>query len=217
MSSDLPVNVYIDGFNFYYAIHRSSSRDVNRLKRAWCNFAKLGEHLVRLAFPAMTLGAVKYFTAPVGDHEARPDEERRQELWLDALREGTQHRVRVIRGFHAKEEGKVRVEKQTDVNIAISMVRDAIMSPEDAQDDGYLGDPLSPCSGIVLISDDRDLDPALRMADYYGVRPARFGPEREITDDMLWQSLLPDTIERRSGPAITWRDYALLKSGHGRW
>jgi len=217
MSSELPVNVYVDGFNFYYAIRHTSHKDLHRLKRGWCNFVTLGQRLVHLAFPGMSLGVVKYFTAPVGDFEMRTDEARRQELWLDALREGTQHSVRIIRGFHAKEEGKQRVEKQTDVNIAISIVRDAIMSPEDAQDDRYPADPLSPCGGIVLISGDRDLEPALRMADYYGVRPARFGPGREITDDMLWESLLPDVIERRAGSPIKWADYAVLKSGRDRW
>jgi hypothetical protein len=160
MSADLPVNVYIDGFNFYYAISRTSDRDVSRLKRGWCNFMELGKLLVRHAFPEASLGVVKYFTASVGDLEARPDEARRQDLWLEALREGTQRRVRIIRGFYSKEEGKQRVEKQTDVNIAISMVRDAIMSTTDEQNDAFPGDPFAPCSGIVLVSGDRDLEPA---------------------------------------------------------
>jgi hypothetical protein len=208
---------YIDGFNFYYAISETSQRDLKRLKRGWCDFWALGERLVSLAFPGQKLGAVKYFTAKVGDLENRPDEAARQDLWLDALREGTQQRVRIVLGRHAKQENKARVEKQTDVNIAISMVRDAILSPIDAPGDAYPGDPLTPCDGIVLISGDIDLDPALRMADYYGVRPVRFSPEREVTDQMLLECQLPDVIDRRHGPPITWKDYCLLKSGSGRW
>lgn len=99
------VNVYIDGYNFYYAISRSSNRNVTRLKRGWCNFCLLSARLVGKAFPSAALGAVKYFTAPVGKHEMRPGEADRQELWLEALRVGTNCGVRVIKGFYAQEEG----------------------------------------------------------------------------------------------------------------
>ena len=215
MSAELPVNVYIDGYNFYYAIHSTSNRDLSRLKRAWCDFVKLSSQLIRDRFPGMTLGAVKYFTSPVGDFENRTDEERRQQLWLDALREGTNGRVTIIRGFHAREDGKSRVEKQTDVNIAISIVRDSIMSQEDVADDRYPADPLLPCGGVVLLSGDRDLEPALRMARYYGIRSVRLDPARDIPDEMLWENLLPDVVQQRSGPPLKWKDYAILKSG--RW
>ena len=217
MPSESPVNVYIDGFNFYYAIHHTSNRDVGRLKRAWCNFAKLAELLVGKAFPNERVGAVKYFTAPVRDLEQRPEEGRRQELWLQALEAGSGGRVRIIRGFHAKEGAKPRVEKQTDVNIAISIVRDSVMAPAASRSGAYARDPFSPCRGVVLVSADRDLVPALRMVDHYGVRPVRFRPGFEITDDDLWACLLPDTIERKHGPAVTWREYAFLKSGWDRW
>lgn len=108
------VNVYIDGYNFYYAISQTSNKSPSRLKRGWCDFCLLSSRLVAKAFPGATVGAVKYFTAPVGDYELRPGEADRQQLWLDALRLGASCQIRVIKGFYAKEEGKTRVEKQTD-------------------------------------------------------------------------------------------------------
>jgi hypothetical protein len=216
MADKLPINVYIDGFNFYYAISKTSRRDLQLLKRGWCNLWLLGQRLVDKAFPGSSMGAVKYFTAAVGDLELRPEEARRQALWLEALRAGTGNRVRIVHGFYAQEEGKQRVEKQTDVNIAISMVRDAIVSG-DRRAATNLSDPFAPCGGIVLVSADRDLEPALRMAAAYGVRPVRFRPGRELTDEDLWATALPESIQRDNAPPITWKEYSILKSGNSRW
>jgi hypothetical protein len=129
-------NVYIDGYNFYYSI---SKRDHEFLKLGWCDFSLLSARLVKRAFPGARVGAVKYFTAPVTHHEIHPGEARRQQLWLDALKFGSRSRVRVIHGFHAQHDEKPRVEKQTDTNLAISMIRDAIMSPGDPRHDMFHG------------------------------------------------------------------------------
>ena len=209
------INVYIDGFNFYYSVSRSSDRSLDRLKRGWCNFVALGERLVGKAFTGGTVGAVKYFTAPVGEQELRTDESLRQELWLNALRAGTDYRIHIIEGFHAEEEGKARVEKQTDTNIAISMLRDALMSTSDTRHATFRADPFAPCDGVILISGDRDLHPAVRMLAHYGVKPVIFRPGRDITDEDLWASTLPDSIKQMDGSSITWKDYTRLKSG--RW
>ncbi len=123
----------------------------------------------------------------------------------------------VIKGFYAQEEGKARVEKQTDTNIAISVVRDALMSPRDERHNSFRADPFAPCDGVVLISGDRDLQPAAKMIAHYGVTPVIFRPGREITDEDLVASLLPDKVARRDGSFISWNDYAALKTGRGRW
>lgn len=211
------INAYIDGYNFYYSISKSSGRSVERLKRGWCDFTILAERLVSKAFPAGSVGAVKYFTAPVGDYALRPDEEKRQALWLEALQAGTNYKVAVIKGFYAQEEGKVRVEKQADTNIAISMVRDSLMSPGDTRHQGFRADPFAACDGVLLISGDRDLHPAVRMIAHYGVKPVIFRPGREITDEDLYESTLPDCVTRRDGSSISWDDYVSLKVGRGRW
>jgi hypothetical protein len=209
------INIYIDGYNFYYSISKSSGRSVERLKRGWCDFSMLSQKLVAKAFPGGKVGAVKYFTAPVGEFQLSPDEERRQNLWLDALRAGTNDSVVIIKGFYAREEGKQRVEKQTDTNIAISMVRDSLMSPDDPRHQEFRGDPFASCNGVILVSGDRDLHPALKMISHYGVTPVVFRPGRELSDDDLYRCMLPDPVVRRDGSRISWDDYTSLKVG--RW
>ena len=161
------VNVYIDGYNFYYSI---SKRHPPFLKLGWCNFCTLAEKLVEKAFPGARVGAVKYFTANVGGFGIKPGEAERQRLWLDALKFETRGQVRVIKGFHDKSDDKPRVEKQTDTKLAISIVRDTIKSPGDSWHDTFVADPYSACDGVLLISGDRDLVPALEMVRNYGIR-----------------------------------------------
>jgi hypothetical protein len=66
-AADRSINLYIDGYNFYVPLSRSGKESDYEL--TWCNFLKLGEHLVdRLVreddrFAGCRLGAVKYFTA----------------------------------------------------------------------------------------------------------------------------------------------------------
>jgi hypothetical protein len=207
------VNVYIDGYNFYYTISGGSGRDVALLKRAWCDFFVLSERLVAKAFPGGAVGAVKYFTAPVGDYELRAGEAERQGLWLDALQHGARGDIRIIKGFHAKQDGKARVEKQTDINIAISMVRDAIMLPRDSRNATFRGvDPYSACDGVILISGDRDLNPAVRMVEQYGVTPIVMRPGHEITDEDLSMSMLPDVIPLKGDRSVRWDVYMALKT-----
>ena len=142
-------NVYIDGYNFYYSI---SKRGHEFLKLGWCDFSLLASRLVKKAFPGARVGTVKYFTAPVTRHEIHHGEADRQQLWLDALKFGSRSQVRVIHGYYAQHEDKPRVEKQTDTNLAISMIRDAIMSPSDFRHDGFRWkDPFAPCDRVLLV------------------------------------------------------------------
>jgi hypothetical protein len=137
-------NVYIDGYNFYYSI---SKRDHEFLKLGWCDFSLLSARLVGRAFPGARVGAVKYFTAPVTRHEIHSGEARRQQLWLDALKFGARSAVQIIHGYYAPDEAKQRVENQTDTNLAISTVRDTIMSPSDPRHGSYRGrDPFCGCT-----------------------------------------------------------------------
>jgi dCMP deaminase len=218
-------NVYIDGYNFYYSI---SKRDHEFLKLGWCDFSLLSSRLVKKAFPGARVGAVKYFTAPVTRHEIHPGEARRQQLWLDALKFGTRSQVRVIQGYYAQHEDKPRVEKQTDTNLAISMIRDAIMSPGDPRHGMFRGrDSFSACNGVLLVSGDSDFLPAAQMVGNYGMEVAIFrqvgdhdgGKNRahpkihshEIAEEDLKRSMLPDHIPREDGTAITWSEYMELK------
>jgi len=200
------VNVYIDGYNFYYSI---SARQPPFLKLGWCNFRTLAEKLVGKVFPGASVGAVKYFTANVGDFGIKPGEAKRQRLWLEALKVETRDQVQIIKGFHDKDESgiKLRLEKQTDTKLAISIIRDAVMSPGDTQHGTFPDDPYSSCDGVLLISSDRDLRPALDMARNYGIKSAITRPN-EIDEEDLKGSMLKDEIR--------WKKYIGLKNSSER-
>jgi len=144
--------MYIDGYNFYYSIKQHPA--ATPLFLAWCNFRVLAE---RYFVPSNTeLAVVKYFTAPVGHFGARGGEAGgeagRQELWLRAVR--TIRRLDVIEGFHTGDRSsassapqRARKEKETDVNVAVSMVVDAARNEVDR---------------LLLVTGDQDQLPAIR-------------------------------------------------------
>jgi uncharacterized LabA/DUF88 family protein len=194
--------MYIDGYNFYYAIkHRP---DVLPLHLGWCDFGRLGDHIVGDRGRLLQIG---YFTAPVG-HLGSADgemgsEAARQAAWLKAV--GTIKRLTVVQGFHSqdgprdsREPEKKRNEKQTDVNIAVALVRDSALGQYD---------------NAILITGDSDQIPAVRSAtkDFgrsvevwlppgHAVgRWAECQPIRQIrvtslTREMLEASRLPDDV-----------------------
>ena len=219
------VNVYIDGYNFYYSI----SKEPELLPLGWCNFCKLADRLLKKVWPSARVGTVKYYTARVPMHlELRSGEVQRQQLWLDALRLGTKGRVNIIEGYYAPHSKKIRTEKQTDTNLAIGIMRDCIMSPTDPRHSDFSGrDTFSPCDGIILISADKDFLPAAEMVGGYGTKVAIFRPLGfadaarpnhrnvecfDIAEEDLQRSRLPDRIERDKGNAITWTRYCELKA-----
>jgi len=219
-------NVYIDGYNFYYSISKRNQPEL--LELGWCDFCALSDVLVRRAFPGAKVGAVKYFTAPVRDLEINAGEAQRQQLWLDALRWGSKGTVCIIEGYYAQHDDKPRVEKQTDTNLAISIVRDAIMPDGDPRGRRYTGrDPFSPCDGALIISGDSDFLPAAKMVAHYGRSVAVFRPigneDRrkpsyqnicwyDVTKDNLNTSKLPERIAGPDRAQYTWSRYLELKA-----
>lgn len=123
---------------------------------------------------------------------------------------------------------KPRVEKQTDISLAIGMVRDSIMLPADPRHDHFSGeDVFAYCDGVLLISADKDFLPAAKMVGSYGKKVAIFRPlgfadaERpshqnlecfDITEEDLRRSRLQERIERDKGSAFTWTRYCELKA-----
>jgi hypothetical protein len=106
---DRRLNVYIDGYNFYVPLSASGSESDYEL--AWCNFLRLGEHLVQTLarenrqFAGCQLGAVKYFTATIPEGmPSNPSGIQRKHNWLDALNHESHGRVEVIHGtFRARK------------------------------------------------------------------------------------------------------------------
>jgi hypothetical protein len=217
------VRVYVDGFNFYYAVKHGSEDGEFPIGLGWCDFRKLAErHMVG---PNAVVDQIKYFTAPVTSGLATSaGEERRQSTWLDAVR--TIPGLEVIRGFHQQHDWKPREEKQTDINIAVELLVDAMNGA---------------FTRAILITADVDQVPAVRAArerlpgrqvevDLWlppGARAERWKREaqklgvacREITLEMLATSRLPDRIVTKAGTVVTCLEEWKMPTGLGglRW
>ncbi len=140
------VIAYVDGFNLYHGL-----RDKYRRRYLWLDL----EHLVQRLRPNDHIVAVRYFTALVRDEPAALA---RQLIYLDALSVHSGSTVEVVLGRYQSKTVACRQcgnvwtsyeEKETDVNIAVSLVADAAATASDI---------------ALIISADSDLCPATRTA-----------------------------------------------------
>ncbi len=140
------VTAYIDGFNLYHGL-----RDRFRHRYLWLDLVKL---VTRLR-PNDSLNGVKYFTAMVRND---PPAQARQLDYLSALSVHSGPLLQIVRGRYQARNVSCRQcgsswtsyeEKETDVNIAVSLVADAAAGAADV---------------ALLISADSDLCPAIRTA-----------------------------------------------------
>jgi uncharacterized LabA/DUF88 family protein len=140
------VIAYVDGFNLYHGL-----RDRFGHRYLWLDLVKL----VRRLRQKDSLVAVKYFTAAVRND---PQAQARQRDYLSALAAQSGPLLQIVRGrYQAKHVtchqcGTSWIsyeEKETDVNIAVSLVADAAVRAADI---------------ALLISADSDLCPAIRTA-----------------------------------------------------
>ncbi len=186
------VIAYIDGFNLYHGLHDRYQR-----RYLWLDL----ERLVQRIRPRDQLAAVRYFTAMVRDD---PPALARQRTYLDALSAHSSGLVQVVLGRYQSKNVSCRQcgstwtsyeEKETDVNIAVSIVADAAARASDL---------------ALIISADSDLCPAIRTAR--SLNPQRgmiaaFPPRRSsfeirslipgaftVAAVDLRNSLLPDTV-----------------------
>ena len=137
------VVAYVDGFNLYFGLKADHGR-----RYLWLDLQSLVQ---RLLLANQELREVWYFTARVRDS---PAAEARQAVYLDALATYCSKVRRVEGRFQERtrscwECGAHWIgyeEKETDVNIAVALVEDAV---QDAYDTA------------LLISGDSDLRPAI--------------------------------------------------------
>jgi len=161
------VRMYVDGYNFYYAIKQKYHLDRIKVGQdsliglGWCDFRRLGEHMIDRNVEQIT--EIKYFTARVErEYPRHAGERQRQQEWLDAV--STITGLRKIMGYFLPPKGPQsrvadrsindptelkpsRTEKHTDINIAVEILLDAL----DAK--GY--------QKAILVSGDTDLAPAV--------------------------------------------------------
>ena len=145
------VNFYIDGFNIYHAIDRLNN---NKLK--WINYYDLCKSLLK---NNESINKVYYFSAYAF---WKPYSQNKYYILVQALKH---FGVEVVLGNFKKKTQSLNIsdnngniikynyeyheEKESDVNIAIHLVRDACNKS---------------CDKTILLSGDSDLVPAIRMA-----------------------------------------------------
>ena len=118
------VTVYIDGFNLYYGL-----QDKKWQRYLWLDVRRLSENLLH---PGQSLVTVRYFTAKVLPDPNRPNRQRQQEIFLEAL--GMLPDVSIHLGYYLRKKKQcpkcgneiwIYEEKMTDVNIASELLGDA--------------------------------------------------------------------------------------------
>lgn len=199
------VIVYVDGMNLYYGLRAKHGR-----RYLWLNVGALAQALLQRG---QRIERVRYFTARVRDNVAS---QQRQEAYLLALEttcpelgvvEGRfQERVTICRWCGTSH--RAFEEKETDVNIAAAVVRDAAR-------DGY--------DMAMLITADADLCPAIRVARELAPQKrfiAAFPPRRRsdalrrtadgaftIGDSKIRSTQLPELIRLPNGGEVRRPNY----------
>ncbi len=213
--------IYVDGYNLYYSA-------LTKSPYKWLDlYELLYQKIIRPVVPESSIIKIKFFTSPIlGSYASDKNSPNRQNTYHNALEAQRPGLVDIILGFHSKRltsahhadpsNGKERLqvmvmeEKQTDVNISFHMYRDAIKSGVEH---------------IVLVSNDSDLSPAIKMirddcesvklgviipALQHKEKARRSGKLKKlahwtreyIREDELQQSQLPDAIQNRKNKTI---------------
>lgn len=147
MNNTKRVIVYVDGFNFYFGLKSKAWR-----KFYWLDFVKFFESLLK---PHQTLECVLYFSARPHDK----DKADRQDKLFSANKLNPKFILQL--GKYLKKKETCRKcgntydkfeEKETDVRIATTIVRDVV---------------LDRCDISIIVSADSDLKPAIELIRDY--------------------------------------------------
>jgi len=172
--------VYIDGYNLYYRLLRGTGDK-------WLDLYAFSK---RLLSDDHDIVEVKYFTSMVVPYPHDPASIERQNVYLQAV--AANPKVRVILGYYSKrpailpacspncracpesKNGFVRVykfeEKRTDVNMAVSVVRDAARGAADS---------------FVLVTGDSDQVATVRaVRKDFSRQVLVFDPHDKLCDDL---------------------------------
>lgn len=236
------VNAYIDGYNFYRPIQikATETRSAEVLHLAWCDYLALAQRLAGRLFGPCRIGAVKLFTAYAQQGVARKFMTKegvgRKLDWLEALVTHTGGMVHPVFGqWQEGDEGGRPEEKQTDVKLAISLVRDSLLGAStpvpraqfDRSHPYSSDDPRAPFDKALLISADKDLLPAAEMvlrdarkevvicfpyfAKGYDIPPGSGLRTYAISRDDLLETPLPGEIVISGGRKVSWDAYVISK------
>lgn len=193
------VITYIDGFNLYFGMRSKHWR-----RYYWLDLHRFSAALLK---PGQQLEHVKYFTSRVSSTPADPDQDKRQNVFLEAT--GTLPRTSLFFGHYLSKRVNCHAcgatwmkqeEKMTDVNIAMELL-------VDAQQDRF--------DTAMLISADSDLTgPVLKVRQLFPKKRVvvAFPPDRVserlkreasawfyISEASIRQNLLPDPVVKPDG------------------
>ena len=203
------VSFFIDGFNVYHSLKnkyvlKGGRRYYKYRKYLWLDFCYLAQRFTR---KRDTLGDVFYFSALAF---WKPDSVKRHRLFIDAL---ASRGIKIILGkFKEKERFcnncktyfKAHEEKQTDVNIGLYLLKEALQNTYDT---------------ALILTNDTDLIPAIKVVkDSFPHKKIgvlfpidRWSSElnavsdfsRKIKKKDLSKSQFPDNVTLPSGVVLT--------------
>lgn len=184
--------LYIDGFNLYRSVLKGT-------KYKWLDVMKLfKEHILTTQGPQAEIVKLKFFTAPVKASYSKrgPDAVIAQNHYLRALQASYPSKVEIIMGFHlfqhtalpryieGVEANKNNMspvwlieEKQTDVQIAMHIYRDAMLRDYEQ---------------LVVCTNDSDLEPCLKF-----VKEDRPETKLGLVTPLPHRGYLPSTSNQR--------------------
>jgi 6-hydroxy-3-succinoylpyridine 3-monooxygenase len=164
--------IYIDGYNLYYGcLKRTSLKWLDLMalfeRQILPSIAWQGKPLPA----ALEAIAIKFFTAPILEKAAKASDSLAcQEQYHSALRKHLPGRVQLITGYYALTQARAKAvnasdahrwprycqdvdvwkleEKQTDVNLAVHALKDALCDEVDQ---------------VVIVTNDTDIAPAVEM------------------------------------------------------
>jgi uncharacterized LabA/DUF88 family protein len=195
-------NVYVDGFNLYYGA-------VKDTPYRWLDIAAM----CRLLLPRDQINQIKYFTALVSPRPHDPDQPKRQQAYLRALRTipnlsiffGTFLTHEVMMPLASPAGGYVKVtkteEKGSDVNLATHLLLDAY------NDDYEIA---------VIVSNDSDLlAPIQVVTGQFGKPVGLLNPQKHPSTALLPHVMFIKQI--RSGLLAKSQFPPTLTDGRGRF
>lgn len=205
MNNKKKVAVYVDGFNLYHGLVNLSKPHLK-----WLDLHSLAEKFIDTQ--TETIEKVYYFSAVATFMDK--DTILRHRTYIEALEtigiefvEGNfKNKLLTYKNKHLEFKWKKHEEKETDVNISIYMVRDAIKGTYDK---------------FILITNDTDIVPAVKMARVENkslqlklltpptlethdslLTAIKPGTSSKLTAGHIQNSLLPEKITKANGKII---------------
>ena len=193
------VITYIDGFNLYFGMRSKGWR-----RYYWLDVRQLSLNILK---PYQVLKAVRYFTSRISSSLSQPGQARRQNRYLEAielLSDTTMYfghyLSEIVQCRRCGHQWKDYEEKMTDVNIAVSLMKDAFQDKFDT---------------AILISGDSDLTgPIIQIKELFPEKKVvvAFPPKRHsarlrqeahasfvISRTNLKNSQFPDQVVKPDG------------------